>query len=178
MPRRWKSSPKRNCSAIGAAGTRRRRAERDPAKILKELSDLRIGAPGGARILRSRPLRRAADHGRRRVYGRVPRARVCGRRQAVCSGAGAASGVALHGAPAETAPLHKLGGEQWQKARRKAAQRIRDVAAEFWICIRAAPPGRAREMWRARLNIARFRPASPSRKPPIRPPPSTRCSPI
>jgi transcription-repair coupling factor (superfamily II helicase) len=35
------------------------------------------------------------------------------------------------GAPAETAPLHKLGGEQWQKARRKAAQRIRDVAAEL-----------------------------------------------
>jgi transcription-repair coupling factor (superfamily II helicase) len=35
------------------------------------------------------------------------------------------------GAPAESAPLHKLGGEQWQKARRKAAQRIRDVAAEL-----------------------------------------------
>ncbi len=33
--------------------------------------------------------------------------------------------------PAETAPLHKLGGDQWQKARRKAAQRIRDVAAEL-----------------------------------------------
>ncbi len=29
------------------------------------------------------------------------------------------------------APLHKLGGDQWQKARRKAAQRIRDVAAEL-----------------------------------------------
>ena len=27
--------------------------------------------------------------------------------------------------------MHKLGGEQWQKARRKAAQRIRDVAAEL-----------------------------------------------
>ena len=35
------------------------------------------------------------------------------------------------GAPADTAPLHKLGGDQWQKARRKAAQRIRDVAAEL-----------------------------------------------
>jgi transcription-repair coupling factor (superfamily II helicase) len=35
------------------------------------------------------------------------------------------------GAPAETAPLHKLGGDQWLKARRKAAQRIRDVAAEL-----------------------------------------------
>jgi transcription-repair coupling factor (superfamily II helicase) len=35
------------------------------------------------------------------------------------------------GAPAETAPLHKLGSDQWQKARRKAALRIRDVAAEL-----------------------------------------------
>ena len=33
--------------------------------------------------------------------------------------------------PAETAPLHKLGGAEWQKARRRAAQRIRDVAVEL-----------------------------------------------
>jgi transcription-repair coupling factor (superfamily II helicase) len=35
------------------------------------------------------------------------------------------------GASPENAPLHKLGGEQWQKIRRKAASRIRDVAAEL-----------------------------------------------
>jgi len=35
------------------------------------------------------------------------------------------------GAPAESAPLHKLGGEQWQKARQRAAARIRDAAAEL-----------------------------------------------
>lgn len=35
------------------------------------------------------------------------------------------------GASAETAPLHKLGGEQWKKVKRKAAARIRDVAAEL-----------------------------------------------
>ena len=36
------------------------------------------------------------------------------------------------GAPAETAPLHKLGGEQWQKARRKAApSEFANVAAEL-----------------------------------------------
>ena len=35
------------------------------------------------------------------------------------------------GAPAETAPLHKLGGDAWEKAKRKAAQRIRDIAAEL-----------------------------------------------
>ncbi len=35
------------------------------------------------------------------------------------------------GAPPEQAPLHRLGGDQWQKARRKAAERVRDVAAEL-----------------------------------------------
>jgi len=31
----------------------------------------------------------------------------------------------------ETAPLHKLGGDQWSKAKKKAFERIRDVAAEL-----------------------------------------------
>ena len=35
------------------------------------------------------------------------------------------------GASPETAPLHSLGGEQWTKARKKAAEKIRDVAAEL-----------------------------------------------
>jgi transcription-repair coupling factor (superfamily II helicase) len=35
------------------------------------------------------------------------------------------------GASEETAPLHKLGGEQWSKAKRKAMERARDVAAEL-----------------------------------------------
>jgi len=35
------------------------------------------------------------------------------------------------GASPETAPLHKLGTGQWEKARRKAAERVRDVAAEL-----------------------------------------------
>lgn len=35
------------------------------------------------------------------------------------------------GASPESAPLHRLGGEQWQKARRKALERVRDVAAEL-----------------------------------------------
>lgn len=35
------------------------------------------------------------------------------------------------GAGPETAPLHKLGGEQWHKARRKALERVRDIAAEL-----------------------------------------------
>ena len=35
------------------------------------------------------------------------------------------------GASPDTAPLHKLGGDQWTKAKKKAATRIRDVAAEL-----------------------------------------------
>ncbi len=35
------------------------------------------------------------------------------------------------GSDEEHAPLHRLGSEQWQKAKRKAAEQIRDVAAEL-----------------------------------------------
>jgi transcription-repair coupling factor (superfamily II helicase) len=35
------------------------------------------------------------------------------------------------GADPELAPLHRLGSEQWQKARRKAAEKVSDVAAEL-----------------------------------------------
>ncbi len=35
------------------------------------------------------------------------------------------------GAAPENAPLHRLGSEQWQRARRKAAERVCDVAAEL-----------------------------------------------
>jgi transcription-repair coupling factor (superfamily II helicase) len=110
---------------------RRRRAERDPAKILKELSDLRIGAP---------VVHESYGVGR---YGGLQTMDVAGYTGEFlvleyADGDKLYVPVqALHlvsrytGAPAETAPLHKLGGEQWQKARRKAAQRIRDVAAEL-----------------------------------------------
>lgn len=47
------------------------------------------------------------------------------------------------GADEESAPLHKLGGEQWTKAKRKAAEKVRDVAAELLeiYAKRAAKPG-------------------------------------
>src|SRR3989441_551452 len=35
------------------------------------------------------------------------------------------------GGPPEHAPLHKLGGDQWDKAKRKAARAVRDTAAEL-----------------------------------------------
>ncbi len=110
---------------------RRRRAERDPAKILEELSDLRIGAPvvhesyGVGRYAGLKTMDVAGYTGEFLVLEYADGDKLYVPVQA------------LHlvsrytGAPAETAPLHKLGGEQWAKARRKAAQRIRDVAAEL-----------------------------------------------
>jgi transcription-repair coupling factor (superfamily II helicase) len=110
---------------------RRRRAERDPAKILKELSDLRIGAPvvhetyGVGRYVGLQTMDVAGHTGEFLVLEYADGDKLYVPVQA------------LHlvsrytGAAAETAPLHKLGGDQWQKARRKAAQRIRDVAAEL-----------------------------------------------
>ncbi|MGE0311558.1 MAG: transcription-repair coupling factor [Lautropia sp.] len=49
------------------------------------------------------------------------------------------------GAAAEAAPLHVLGSGQWEKARRKAAARARDTAAELLelYAKRAARPGHA-----------------------------------
>ena len=48
------------------------------------------------------------------------------------------------GAP-EQAPLHKLGSDQWQKARHRAAEKVRDVAAELLqlYALRAARKGQA-----------------------------------
>ncbi len=47
------------------------------------------------------------------------------------------------GATPETAPLHKLGSDKWQKAKRKAAEKVHDVAAELLdvYAQRAARPG-------------------------------------
>jgi transcription-repair coupling factor (superfamily II helicase) len=49
------------------------------------------------------------------------------------------------GADDEHAPLHRLGTEQWSKARRKAAEQVRDTAAELLniYARRAARPGHA-----------------------------------
>jgi transcription-repair coupling factor (superfamily II helicase) len=48
------------------------------------------------------------------------------------------------GGPPETAPLHKLGGEAWERAKRKAAKQVRDTAAELLhlYAQRAAREGR------------------------------------
>ena len=154
---------------------RRRRAERDPAKILKELSDLRIGAPvvhesyGVGRYVGLQTMDVAGYTGEFLVLEYADGDKLYVPVQA------------LHlvsrytGAPAETAPLHKLGGEQWQKARRKARSAFAMSQRNSWIFIRAAPPGKARKCWQAKPNIAPFKPASRSRRPPTKPPRSNRC---
>ncbi len=110
---------------------RRRRAGREPEAIIRDLGELSEGAP----IVHE-------DHGVGRYRGLVT------------LDAGGTPGefleieyakgdrlyvpvAQLHlinrysGASPETAPLHSLGGEQWTKAKKKAAEKVRDVAAEL-----------------------------------------------
>ncbi len=110
---------------------RRRRAERDPEKIIRDLTDLRPGSPvvhehyGVGRFVSLATLDvggltneflllEYADGDK--LYVPVHALDLVSR---------------YTGAPAETAPLHKLGTDTWDKAKRKAAQRIHDTAAEL-----------------------------------------------
>ncbi len=65
------------------------------------------------------------------------------------------------GMSAENAPLHKLGGDQWSKAKQKAIKRIRDVAAELLEihAKRAVKEGHAFEL--AYVEYAAFADAFP-----------------
>jgi transcription-repair coupling factor (superfamily II helicase) len=110
---------------------RRKRTGREPEAIIRDLGELTEGAP----IVHE-------DHGVGRYRGLVTLE------------AGGSPGeyveieyakgdrlyvpvAQLHlinrysGASPETAPLHSLGGEQWTKAKKKAAEKVRDVAAEL-----------------------------------------------
>jgi transcription-repair coupling factor (superfamily II helicase) len=110
---------------------RRRRAARDPEAVIRELTDLRIGAP----VVHE-------DYGVGRYHGLVilPVDDVPTEFLLLEYADGDKLYVpvqSLHlvtrytGAEAGEAPLHKLGTDQWLKARRKAAERARDVAAEL-----------------------------------------------
>ncbi|MBC7982929.1 MAG: transcription-repair coupling factor [Candidatus Obscuribacterales bacterium] len=122
---------------------RRRRADRDPERIIRDLSDLRTGSPvvheqyGVGRYLGLQAMNVGGMPGEflvleyadgDKLYVPVHALELISR---------------YTGAPAETAPLHKLGSDTWQKAKRKAAQRIRDTAAELLDLYsrRAARPG-------------------------------------
>ena len=111
--------------------SRRRRAERDPETIIRELNDLAPGAPvvhaeyGVGRYLGLETLQTGGVTGEflsleyadgDKLYVPVASLDLISR---------------YTGASPENAPLHKLGSDQWAKARQRAIRRIRDVAAEL-----------------------------------------------
>ncbi len=115
------------------AGSTRRtaRAGREPEAIIRDLGELTEGAP----IVHE-------DHGVGRYRGLI--AMDVGGMPGEFLEIEYAKGDRLYvpvaqlhlisrysGASPETAPLHSLGGEQWSKAKRKAAEKVRDVAAEL-----------------------------------------------
>ena len=110
---------------------RRKRAAVDPQAILRDLQDLNPGAPvvheeyGVGRYVGLQIMEIAGQSGEFLVLEYLDGDRVY---------------VPVHslhlvarytGAAPESAPLHKLGTDQWAKARKRAAEQIRDVAAEL-----------------------------------------------
>jgi transcription-repair coupling factor (superfamily II helicase) len=77
------------------------------------------------------------------------------------------------GVSADEAPLHKLGSGQWEKAKRKAAEQVRDSAAELLniYARRAAREGHAFRY--SRRTTSSSPTTSASRRRPTRTPPST-----
>ncbi|WP_440222721.1 transcription-repair coupling factor [Dokdonella sp. MW10] len=110
---------------------RRKRAARDPEAIIRDLTELAIGAP----IVH-------VDHGVGRYQGLLKLD--VGGQDGEFLAIEYAKGDRLYvpvsqlhlvsrysGTAPELAPLHSLGGEAWERAKRKAAEKVRDVAAEL-----------------------------------------------
>ncbi|MDR2013744.1 MAG: transcription-repair coupling factor [Rhodanobacter sp.] len=110
---------------------RRKRATRDPETILRDLSELAIGSP----IVH-------IDHGVGRYQGLLKLD--IGGGNAEFLSIEYAKGDKLYvpvaqlhlvsrysGTAPELAPLHALGGDAWERAKKKAAEKVRDVAAEL-----------------------------------------------
>ncbi|MBE2295401.1 MAG: transcription-repair coupling factor, partial [Phycisphaerales bacterium] len=124
---------------------RRRGPSRDPETIVRNLTDLSLGAP----VVHE-------EHGIGRYAGleRLEVADIDGEFVVVEYAGGDRLYVpvaSLHllsrytGAAPEHAPLHRLGSGQWEKARRKAAEQVNDAAAELLdlYARREARPGHA-----------------------------------
>ncbi len=122
---------------------RRQRAERDPETIIRQLNDLEEGSP----VVH-------AEYGIGRYIGLITL--TVGGFEAEFLHLQYADGDKLYvpvnaldlisrytGASPENAPLHRLGSDQWAKAKKRAIARIRDVAAELLdvYARRAARPG-------------------------------------
>ncbi|MBE2210297.1 MAG: transcription-repair coupling factor [Xanthomonadaceae bacterium] len=110
---------------------RRKRVGREPEAIIRDLGELSEGAP----IVHE-------DHGVGRYRGLI--VLEAGGERGEYLDIEYAKGDRLYvpvaqlhlvsrysGASPDTAPLHSLGGEQWTKAKKKAAEKVRDVAAEL-----------------------------------------------
>ncbi|MEK6748577.1 MAG: transcription-repair coupling factor [Pseudomonadota bacterium] len=110
---------------------RRSRSQRDAEAIVRELTDLVIGSPvvhedyGVGRYLGLQKLPVNGEDmeflalqyaGSDKLYVPVSSLHLISR---------------YMGANADTVPLHKLGTDQWQRAKRKATEKARDVAAEL-----------------------------------------------
>ncbi len=110
---------------------RRRKVSQDPDQIVRNLTELNIGAP----VVHE-------DHGVGRYLG-LQTLEVGGMTTEFLTLEYARGDklyvpvASLHlisryaGASPDNAPLHRLGGEQWEKLKRKAAKQVRDVAAEL-----------------------------------------------
>ncbi len=111
--------------------TRRGRARQDPDLVVRNLTELHEGAP----VVHE-------EHGVGRYLG-LQTLEVGGGRTEFLT-LEYAKGDRLYvpvsslhlisrytGVSPENAPLHRLGGEQWQRIRRKAAEKVHDVAAEL-----------------------------------------------
>lgn len=145
----------------GRPGRRKRRKLRDPESILTDLSDLRTGSP---------VVHEEYGVGRYRGLKHLEIDAVPAEFLTLEYAGGDLLYVpvgSLHlisrytGSAPEHAPLHRLGTDQWTKARRKAAEQIRDVAAEMLdlYATRAARSGRS--MRAEPLDYERFCSAFP-----------------
>ena len=134
--------------ARAAQRRRRRGSARDPEGLVRDLSELRIGAPvvhEAHGVGRYAGLEVLAIGGANGEFLRIDYADGDKLYVPVAS---------LHfvsrytGVDPEAAPLHKLGSRQWQRARQRAAERVADVAAELLEvqARRASRPGVAFEV--------------------------------
>ena len=110
---------------------RRRGTARDPDTIIRDLTELTVGAP----IVH-------VDHGVGRYQGLLSMdvGGMAGEFLTIEYAKGDKLYVPVSqlglvsrysGTAPELAPLHSLGGDAWERARRKAAEKVRDVAAEL-----------------------------------------------
>jgi len=111
--------------------TRRRKPARDPASVVRNLTDLEINAPvvheeHGVGRYRGLETLKVGD-----IETEYLTLEYAGNDKLYVPVASLALVSRYTGASPEHAPLHKLGSDQWERARKKATKRIHDVAVEL-----------------------------------------------